>query len=291
MPVIIQMSEHSIKRTDRCQAMTLRRNANTRCKHMTQRGIYCHQHEKALKHFRIKEHDGDLALFTTEPIPAGETICLYTGQLVQDDAEANNPYAVQVKRRPATYLDASHTNEPGEGRWAHHHGQPNAKFIFEQERSRGRLDALRDIEAGEEIIFSAPVLKPRMKIISRPNLEEEPIPKKKERKPTKKKAPVKRGPLSYEQKKERSAAKFERDIEDEIDVIRTLRKSEDVAKKVKGVPKIIPVFKRVDANEDVWQEKLLKELVKRRKELVAYLHMPENKVQELIDNMMRKRKQ
>lgn len=153
------MPEGSIQRTERCHAITKRRGANTRCKHMTTISQYCWQHEKALRGLRIKTSEipgAGKGVFTTMPIPKGAIICKYTGDIVQeDDPDYSNPYALQIKERPPTFIDASKTNEPGEGRWVNDGRDVmpnNAELVYVSRDKMGYVKALRDIRPGEEIL-------------------------------------------------------------------------------------------------------------------------------------------
>ena len=282
------MSEHSIQRTERCSAITLRRKAYTRCKHTTLRGKFCHQHEKALHQLRIKTNKSDeLGLFTTKFIPEGALICRFTGDLVQDNAESNNPYAILVKKKPDVYLDASKTNESGEGRWAHHAKKDkdnNAAFHYDPSRQEGVLIATRDIEAQEEIFFEEYEMPRTNKVLKKKPTVKKPSIKK----PSSKKPRVKK---TFEEKKEKRDAKFEKTLTDELDVIFLLRSSPQMAKAL-GLksPKSFTRLKRKDSwTENMWHEKLADEIKKRRKELVTYMNAPEAKVQKTIDDLVKKR--
>src|SRR5680860_656150 len=108
------MSDGSIKRTERCHAITRRRGADTRCKHTTLRGHFCWQHLKANQGLRVMKSElpgAGKGLFTTKPIPRGAVIARYTGDIVVEmDPNYGNPYALQIQDIPPTFLDASRTN-------------------------------------------------------------------------------------------------------------------------------------------------------------------------------------
>jgi len=167
------MSE--IPRTERCHGRTLRRGANTRCKHVTTQGTLCHQHLKKEKGLRITKSElpnAGKGLFTTKDIKLGSIIAQYTGdKIVELDPDYGNPYAIQIKDKPPTYIDASRTNT-GEARFSndarqnaeHFVGEDaektasrfsahdnNAKLVYSKVTKRAYLKATRDIAAGEEI--------------------------------------------------------------------------------------------------------------------------------------------
>jgi hypothetical protein len=121
-------------------------------------GIYCHQHQKTERGLRITDSTlpgaGD-GLFTTKPIKKGAVICEYTGdRVVETDPNYENPYALEIKERPPTFIDSSKTNEPGEGRWVNDPRGPgkNASLDYDEKTKRAVVTALRDIEPGEEIL-------------------------------------------------------------------------------------------------------------------------------------------
>jgi hypothetical protein len=121
-------------------------------------GIYCHQHQKTERGLRITDSTlpgaGD-GLFTTKPIKKGAVICEYTGdRVVETDPNYENPYALEIKERPPTFIDSSKTNEPGEGRWVNDPRGPgkNASLDYDEKTKRAMVTALRDIEPGEEIL-------------------------------------------------------------------------------------------------------------------------------------------
>ena len=150
----------TIVRTERCQAITKRRGLNRQCKHTTSKGTLCWQHLKAQKGLRIKESkipSAGLGLFTTKFIPVGAIICKYTGDLViEQDPDYGNPYALQVKKRPPTYIDASRSNT-AEGRYANDGKsvrKNNSYLLYNRKKQEGYLESARDIQPNEEILCS-----------------------------------------------------------------------------------------------------------------------------------------
>ncbi len=153
------MPEDAIIRRERCRAITKRRGLNRRCKHTTLHGIYCHQHQRTERGLRITKSElpgaGD-GVFTTKPIPKGAIVCYYTGdEVVEKDPEYSNLYALQIKKRPPTFIVADETNEPGEGRWVND-GRDivpnNSAMIYNKKTDTAYIKAKRDIEPGEEIL-------------------------------------------------------------------------------------------------------------------------------------------
>ena len=113
-----------IKVSERCHGTTLRRNANTRCKHTTNRSTLCHQHLKKDKSLRIKEPSLNkkeiqgrtkYGLFTTGFIPAGGRICYWTGETLEQNPDSK--FALQILRKPPTWVDASRS-DTSEARYA-----------------------------------------------------------------------------------------------------------------------------------------------------------------------------
>lgn len=150
----------TIVRTERCQAITKRRGLNRQCKHTTTRGVFCWQHLKAQKGLRIKKSNiptAGLGLFTTKFIPAGAVICKYTGDtVIEEDRDWGNPYALQVKERPPTYIDASRSNT-AEGRYANDGKsvrKNNSYLLYNRRKQEGYLQSARDIQPNEEILCS-----------------------------------------------------------------------------------------------------------------------------------------
>jgi hypothetical protein len=145
---------------ERCHAITTRRGLNRRCKHTTLRGIYCWQHLKAIEHLRIKKSilfpDAGMGLFTTVPIKKDVKITPYTGPVVvSHDPNYGNPYVLQIKKHPPTFIDSIKTNEPGLGRWANAargKKQDNAQLIYNKRKAY--LKSIKPISANAEITTS-----------------------------------------------------------------------------------------------------------------------------------------
>lgn len=155
-----KLPEGAILNTVQCRAITKRRGLDRRCLHRTQRGIYCHQHEKVKRGLRITESEsgefgdqGQLGVFTTKPIKKGQIICDFTGKKVVADEEYENPFGLWVKQQPPTFIDARRTTENGEGRFVQDGGdENNAEIVYNSRGGIGQLKALRNIAAGEEIL-------------------------------------------------------------------------------------------------------------------------------------------
>jgi len=127
--IIYKMKAYgAIVRTVRCEAKIERRGPNQgkQCSHYTSRSIYCHQHEKKLRGFRIAKtkiprkigvENTDFGLITTREIPKGSVITEYDGKIEHqiDPDEVNNPFVLKLNNH--TYIDAKDTNVRGEGRW------------------------------------------------------------------------------------------------------------------------------------------------------------------------------
>lgn len=150
----------TIVRTERCQAITKRRGLNRQCKHTTSKSTLCWQHLKAQNGLRIKESkilSAGLGLFTTKFIPVGAVICKYTGDtVIEQDPDYGNPYALQVKQRPPTYIDASRSNT-AEGRYANDGKsvrKNNSYLLYNRKKQEGYLESARDIQPNEEILCS-----------------------------------------------------------------------------------------------------------------------------------------
>ena len=141
---------------ERCHAITKRRGLNTRCKHMTLRGIYCWQHEQTERNLRIKKSvvapRAGMGLFAVKPIKKNTQIAQYTGdRVVTADPNYGNPYVLQIKKN--NFIDAKKTNEKGEGRWANdrRNRSNNANLIYNTRTKKAYLKATKDIPAKEEI--------------------------------------------------------------------------------------------------------------------------------------------
>ena len=143
---------------ERCHAITRRRGLNRRCKHITLRSIYCWQHEKKIEGLRVMKSQlpgAGKGVFTTKPIKKGAKICGYTGDIVVNyDPDYGNPYALKVKERPPTYIDARRSNE-AVGRFVNDgRGEipSNSILIWDPDEKQGWVEATRDIGPGEEIL-------------------------------------------------------------------------------------------------------------------------------------------
>ncbi len=146
---------------ERCHGITKRHGQNTRCKHTTVRSKYCWQHLKTLKNFRItksKIAGANNGLFTTKHIDKDSVITNYTGdRVVNKDPNYGNPYGLQIKKDPPTFIIADKTNETGLGRWANDclgKCSNNSYLLYNKKKKKAYLEAKRDIEAGEEITTS-----------------------------------------------------------------------------------------------------------------------------------------
>jgi len=163
------MSQQETVRQERCHGITERRGAYTRCKHMTLRGRYCHQHLKTTKSLRITSRGGSRSkpygLYTTGLIPKDGAIAQFTGdRIVGDNAgrEFGNPFAIKIKKNPDTVIDAADTNT-GEARYAlpgtHdiRSAAKNSVLKYNAKSHVVNLIALRDIQSGEKIRCSRKV--------------------------------------------------------------------------------------------------------------------------------------
>lgn len=143
--------------SQQCTAGTKR---GTQCGARTKDGHLCWQHLKSLLSLRIKPSEIEGAgrgLFTTKDIPAGAEIVPYTGDLRigpgQDPAHGGSLYVVQVKRD--TTLDAARKNTASGRLINHATGQrANVRFVCDQRRNRVRMQAIRRIPAGTELLVN-----------------------------------------------------------------------------------------------------------------------------------------
>ena len=145
----------SIVINEQCHAMTGRRWAKEprRCKHTTNRGIFCWQHLKQKEGFRIKKStipNAGLGLFTTKPIKNNVNVTEYSGDhVVSRDPNYGGPYVLETKKYH--YIDASKTNEKGLGRWINH--QPlrksNTKFVIN--RGKAYMKSTKPIAKDKEL--------------------------------------------------------------------------------------------------------------------------------------------
>lgn len=144
----------SVPVTERCAAIT---KSGQRCKRNTLRGIYCWSHLKEKKGLRIKTSnipDAGLGLFTTVDRRKGEDIAPYTGDIVVNPPDNwGGDYVLQVKKNPPTFIDGRRTNT-GEGRYANalrDGRRNNAQLILDRRRNAGKVRAVNNIRAGNEI--------------------------------------------------------------------------------------------------------------------------------------------
>ena len=255
---------------ERCHGVTLRRGANTRCKHMTARGTLCHQHLKADKALRIADYSEDgrpYRLYTTELIPEGGIICQFTGDtIVSPDRSYGNPYAVQVKERPRTFIDASNTNT-GEARYARETRKHNSTLRYDAKQNKLHLVADRDIEPHEEITCDREVIKRYSGLPER----EEPAPAPK-RKATKKKAVKKAEPKPKLSKQDRLDMRYEKVLINRLLTIQAVLNDEKVAHMV-GQPvkqRTVTVPKKGDSTIDGWHKRMEAKLKEQEKRLFEY---------------------
>lgn len=158
--------KYEIVKREQCHAITQRRDRpnephqhGKRCKHYTLRGIYCYQHEKTLRNFRITRTatppKSQYGLITTVDIPMGKLICRYEGEkiILSEGVAKNleNPYLLQVKKKPSTFIDASKTNFKQEGRYVKpsNSSTANAEIIIDGEKAY--IYSTKYIHAGSEI--------------------------------------------------------------------------------------------------------------------------------------------
>ncbi len=142
---------------ERCHGTTERRGAHTRCKHTTLKGIYCWQHMQKLTGLRVKKSvvapRAGMGLFTVKAIAPKKQVTEYTGQIVEsNDPNYGNPYVLQIKKRPPTFIDAKRTNEPGLGRWANDkRGANNAELIYNTRTKKAYIKSKKAIPANGEV--------------------------------------------------------------------------------------------------------------------------------------------
>jgi hypothetical protein len=118
----------------------------------------CWQHLKQKEALRITKSTipgAGLGLFTVKPLVRGENITKYTGRVViNNDPDYGNAYALQIKKRPPTYIDARRTNEPGLGRWANANrgrGGNNAQLVYDARNRTANVRAIKAIPPKTEI--------------------------------------------------------------------------------------------------------------------------------------------
>jgi hypothetical protein len=96
-------------------------------------------------HLSIKGGTHGRGVFTDEPIAAGTLIVTFTGPFLRYAETTPRTYALQIG--PDLYIGAS----SGPDDFINHSCEPNAGFRIEG--TTADLHAIRDIEAGEEILF------------------------------------------------------------------------------------------------------------------------------------------
>ena len=273
---------------ERCHAMVSKRWSKEprRCKFITLRGIYCHQHEKQLRHFRIKKsnkHRG-YGLFTTEDIPANRMICGFDGDRVVTHNNIKNPYMLQIKKMPPTYIDASRTNIKQEGRWVKDPPGPNNAEIVLQ-NGKAYIYSIKDIPANTEITAShklAKSSKPKRRIIKKPTHRL--LPRRKPQTKT-------RQEIIYE--------RYQKKLKIRLQFIRKLFHDPNFAKQlgIKVKPnKTVTIPKQHDLTVDEYHNKLEKKVRKQEKALMSYIQTnPRNiidhiKVIDMINRLIKKKK-
>ena len=142
---------------ERCHGITERRGAKTRCKHTTLKGIWCWQHTKKLTGLAVRKSTvaprAGMGLWNVgNPIPPNKQIAEYSGDIVvSDDPNYGNPYVLQIKKRPPTFIDAKKTNT-GLGRWANDRkGNNNADLIYNTRTKKAYLKSKKNIPTKTEI--------------------------------------------------------------------------------------------------------------------------------------------
>jgi hypothetical protein len=161
---------------ERCHAIG---KNGQRCSKKTLRGIYCFIHHRSLEHIKIAPStipNAGLGLFAVAPTkipPAdgiefhrGDKIVPYNGDVIvvnrNDEADAGDNYALQIKQHPLTLISARRTNT-GSGRYANAKrggaAFNNAQLRFNNRAmsnvplkdKEGYLEATKDIKPGDEI--------------------------------------------------------------------------------------------------------------------------------------------
>jgi hypothetical protein len=149
----IQMSLVS---TIRCQAFTKRDGEDRQCKHTTSRGIYCWQHEKQLKGFRITSTNTNtrpgLGLITEKRIPIGALIAPFGGHVRKEvPSDKDNRAVIQLPRDRV--IDTQVTTDKGVGHFAKPPKVPreaNAEIVLQG--SKPQLYAIKTLEPGTEVL-------------------------------------------------------------------------------------------------------------------------------------------
>ena len=96
-----------------------------------------------------------MGLFATAVFPAGAKIAPYSGDIVVSrDPNYGDNYALQVKKRPPTYISARRS-DTGEGRYANDKRggirNNNSALIYDARAREGYLRATKLIPIGSEI--------------------------------------------------------------------------------------------------------------------------------------------
>ena len=98
--------------------------------------------------------DAGFGLFTTKFISSGVTIGEYRGDIiVKHDKDYYNPYALQIKVRPPTFIDASRTDTcemrfSNDARCPH---KNNTSFYYNSKTKKTYLQSTREIQSNEEL--------------------------------------------------------------------------------------------------------------------------------------------
>ena len=142
---------------EQCHGITERRKVKHRCKHVTLKGIYCHQHLKKLTGLAVRKSTvaprSGMGLWNIgNEIPPGKQIADYSGdRVVSHDPNFGNPYVLQIKKRPPTFIDAAKTNT-GYGRWANDRkGNNNADLVYNTRTQKAYLKSKKKIPSKTEI--------------------------------------------------------------------------------------------------------------------------------------------
>lgn len=145
----------SVREVVRCSGTTGR---GTRCARRTARTSYCYQHLEKQEHLKIKKSgipNAGLGLFTTVKRKPGDKVAPYTGKIViTHDPDYGNPYALQVKKHPPTFVDAS-VSTAGAGRFSNNcrNGQcrNNAALSYNANQRKASVKAKQVIMPGKEV--------------------------------------------------------------------------------------------------------------------------------------------
>ncbi len=129
-----------------------------RCARITRRTNLCYQHLQMQSHLAIKKSNipaAGFGLFTTIHRKKGENVAPYSGKVVvSHDPDYGGPYALQIKKHPPTFIDASHSTS-GAGRFCNNcqRGQctNNTGLSINNNTKQASVRANRNIPAGKEI--------------------------------------------------------------------------------------------------------------------------------------------